>query len=85
MLVKIESMKDKYHPVCKRQEVLNILRWVERRSKVLNSHLLRVFVGGGREGWDFVRLLFGSCCGGTQTGMPCVITVDLDVHQWPVL
>lgn len=81
MLVKIESMEDKYHPDYRRQEVLSILRWMERGSKVLDSYVLRVFVGGGGEGWDFVQLLFGSCFRGTQTGMPCVVTVDLDAHQ----
>lgn len=29
---------------------------------------------------DFVELLFDSCFKCTQTGMPCVINMDLDAH-----
>lgn len=65
--------------------MLSFLRWMESGSQVVDSYVLRVFVGGGGEGWDFVQLLFGSCSRGTQTGMPCVVTVDLDAHQRPVL
>ena len=64
---------------------MSFLRWMESGSQALDSYVLRVFVRGGGEGWDFVQLLFGSCSRGIQTGMPCVVTFDLDVHQWLVL
>lgn len=44
------------------------------------------WVGGwveGDAGWaqDFLELLFDSCSRSTQSGRPCVIKIDSDVHQ----
>lgn len=47
-------------------------------KKALDSYILSTSLGWR---WGVQTGLFDSCSSSTQTGMPCVISIDLDVHQ----